>query len=393
MTAPARRWLNSALLCVLLIYAAPAWSQSVSVVPGVRVDPNNQRKPKVVGLRPAEVRRAYGFDKIPNQGAGQTIAIVSAFDTPTVESDLALFNSTFGLPACTTANGCFTKVGNPPPPDPNVFPPAVVELFQLETALDVEWAHAMAPQAKIVLVQATDAFLTNMLAAVDEAVHNQHANVVSMSWGLPETRDRSGDYQFVAPGVSFVAASGDFGNPGFWPATAAEVTAVGGTKLNTTSKGDYNNEHSWAFGGGGLSVFSFALTIQTAFTPNNPTGKRGVPDVAYNADPNTGIAVYSSPMGGWAQVGGTSVGAPHWSALIAIVNSMRVAAGKSILSGANVPLYLAAHSGGFNDVSSGPKNGTCGEMCQSGPGYDYVTGLGTPKANILIPALVNLPLP
>jgi subtilase family serine protease len=388
-----RRWLKSAFMSLLLLSAVPASAQSPSVVPGIRVDPNNQRQPKVVGLRPAEIRRAYGFNKIANQGSGQTIAIVSAFDTPTIENDLAVFSTTFALPPCTTGNGCFTKVGNPPPPDPTIFPPAVVELFQLETALDVEWAHAMAPQARIVLVQATNAFLSNMLLAVDEAVRNQHASVVSMSWGLPDTRDRSGDYQFVSPGVSFVAASGDFGHPGFWPAASADVTAVGGTKLNTTSKGDYNSEHSWADSGGGLSVFSNALTIQTAFTPNNPLGKRGVPDVAYNADPNTGVAVYSSLLGGWAQVGGTSVGAPHWSALIAIVNSIRRAAGKPILSGANVPLYLAAHSGGFNDISSGPKNGPCGAQCQAGPGYDYVTGLGSPKANVLIPALVGLSLP
>jgi subtilase family serine protease len=389
----ARGWLKSAFICLLLFSAIPAWSQTPSVVPGIRVDPNNQRRARVVGLKPAEIRRAYGFDKIANQGSGQIIAIVSAFDTPAIEKDLAVFNNTFGLAPCTTANRCFTKIGNPPPPDPNIFPPSAVELFQLETALDVQWAHAMAPQARIVLVQATNAFLTNMLAAVDEAVRNQHATVVSMSWGLPETRDRSGDYQFVFPGVSFVAASGDFGHPGLWPAAAAEVTAVGGTKLNTTSKGDYGSEHSWPDSGGGLSAFSYALAIQTAFTPQNPTGKRGIPDVAYNADPNTGIAVYSSLLGGWAQVGGTSVGAPHWSALIAIVNSMRLASGKPRLSGANVALYLAAYSGGFNDILSGPRNGTCGELCQVGPGYDYVTGLGSPKAQVLIPALANMSVP
>jgi subtilase family serine protease len=190
-----------------------------------------------------------------------------------------------------------------------------------------------------------------------------------------------------------VASAGDLGNPALWPATAADVTAVGGTKLNTTSKGDYNSEHAWGDGGGGLSVFSYALSIQTGFTPHNPDGKRGVPDVAYNGDPNTGVAVYSSAMGGWSQVGGTSVGAPHWSALIAIVNSMRVADGKPILSGANVPLYLAANSEGYNDITSGPKNGKCGVLCEAGPGYDYLSGLGSPKANVLIPALVGLTVP
>jgi len=389
----ARRWINFAFVSVLLFSAITAKAQSPSVAPAARVNPNNQGKDHVVGLSPAEIRRAYGFDQIANQGSGQTIAIVSAFDTPAVENDLALFSNTFGLPACTTANGCFTKVGTPPPPDPNVFPAALVELFQFESAHDVEWAHAMAPEARIVLVQSTNAFLVNMLAGIDEAVHNQHATVVSISWGLGETRDRSGDYQFVAPGVSFVASSGDSGHPALWPATSADVTAVGGTKLNTTSRGDYSTELSWSDSGGGLSTFVFALGIQTAFTPNNPDGKRGVPDVAYDADPNTGVAVYSSATGGWTQGGGTSVGAPPWSALIAIVNSMRVAAGKPVLSGANVPLYLAASSGGYNDVTSGPKNGKCGALCEAGPGYDYLTGLGSPKGNVLIPALVNLTLP
>jgi hypothetical protein len=141
----------------------------------------------------------------------------------------------------------------------------------------------------------------------------------------------------------------------------------------------------------------FAAPYQLLFTPTNPLGKRGMPDVAYNGDPQTGVAVYSSLYGGgagWTQVGGTSAGAPQWSALIAIVNSMRSAAGKSMLTGSSAALYGAAvtsYSEAFNDVKSGPNNGQCGPLCKVDAGYDYLTGLGTPRANALISVLVNVP--
>jgi subtilase family serine protease len=388
---------------VLLVQPLNAFSQRDRAIPSIRVNAALAAKDKVVGMTPQMVQRAYGFDQIANKGAGQTIALVVAFNNPSIESDLAVFTNASGLPACTVTSGCLQIIGNPPVPNPEVFPPSFVQFWQLEAALDVQWAHAIAPQAKKVLVQANTAFLQDLLAAVDQAV-SSGASVVSMSWGLPETRDRSigGDcvppdlpcYNFIATGVSFVAASGDTGNPALWPATSSDVTAVGGTKLNTNSKGDLQSELSWDDAGGGLSRFVFAAGYQLLFTFDNPQGRRGVPDVSYNADPATGFSVYSSTNGGWNQVGGTSAGVPQWSALIAIVNSLRTTAGKAVFTGSNPKIYAVAstaYAARFNDVINGPKNGKCGPLCKVAAGYDYLTGLGSPKANQLIPALVNLP--
>src|SRR5262245_10135091 len=395
----------SSTAIVLVMLPLNAFPQKERAVPGIRVNPANQQKDKVAGLTPQMVRRAYGFDQITNQGAGQTIAIVVAFNNPSIGEDLKVFSEASGLPACPVGpNGCLQIIGEPPVPNPAVFPPAVVQFWQLEAALDVQWAHAIAPQAKKVLVQANTAFLPDLLDAVDQAKIVSGVSVVSMSWGLPETRDRSigGDcappdlpcYDFIAPGISFVAGSGDSGNPALWPATCSDVTGVGGTKLNTNSKGDFNSELAWDDSGGSLSSFVFAAVYQLPFTPENPQGRRGVPDVAYNADPNAGFSVYSSSNGGWSQVGGTSAGVPQWSALIAIVNSLRQTAGKALFTGSNLGIYAvagAAYLTGFNDITNGPKNGKCGPLCKVGPGYDYLTGLGSPRANELIPALVNLP--
>jgi subtilase family serine protease len=393
----------SSTAIVLVMLPLNAFPQKDMAVPSIRLNPLNQKKDKVVGLTPQMVRRAYGFDQIANEGTGQTIAIVVAFNNPSIAADLEVFTKASGLPPCTVGNGCLEISGTPPVPNPAVFPPAFVQFWQLEAALDVQWAHAIAPQAKKVLVQANTAFLQDLLDAVNQA-KGSGASVVSMSWGLPETRDRSigGDcappdlpcYDFIAAGVSFVAASGDSGTPALWPATSSDVTAVGGTKLNTNSKGDFNSELSWDDSGGGLSSFVFAPVYQLPFTPENPQGRRGVPDVAYNADPNAGFSVYSSSNGGWSQVGGTSAGVPQWSALIAIVNSLRMTAGKALFTGSNSGIYAVAGTAyltRFNDITNGPKNGKCGPLCKVGPGYDYLTGLGSPKANELIPALVNLP--
>jgi subtilase family serine protease len=139
----------------------------------------------VVGHTPAQIKRAYGFDKVANEGKGQVIAIVDAFDDPKIEGDLGVFNHAFNLPACTTANGCFKKVfatgTNPGTNNPDA------SFWALEMALDVEWAHAIAPKATILLVEAASDTLDSLLAGVDVAVaSNPRPSVVSMSWGGAE---------------------------------------------------------------------------------------------------------------------------------------------------------------------------------------------------------------
>jgi subtilase family serine protease len=230
-----------------------------------------------------------------------------------------------------------------------------------------------------------------MLQGVDLAVR-MGANIVSMSWGAPEFAGETAyDGHFVAPGVTFVASSGDSGNPGFYPAASPFVTGVGGTSLNLDSNGNLLSETAWIGSGGGISSLEPNL-FQSPF--NGSTG-RGIPDVAYNADPATGFAVYDSTpyrgAGGWIQVGGTSAGPPQWSAIFAIANSMRASAVKGHLGVANVALYKAAaiaYSSDYNDVKTG-SNGTCGIVCSANSGYDFVTGLGSPQAGYLINGLQN----
>ena len=230
--------------------------------------------------------------------------------------------------------------------------------WALEESLDVEWAHAIAPGATILLVEASSASISSLLAAVDYAV-SQGASVVSMSWGsssefLGET---SFDSHFTAPGVTFTASSGDSGPGVIYPAASPYVTSVGGTTLPLDSSGNLTAaETAWSGSGGGVSVYEPTPSYQSSIG----AAGRSVPDVAYDADPNTGVAVYDSTaysgQSGWFVVGGTSAGAPQWGALAAIVNSQR----STPLGGANPALYAPPAADFRDEISPSP----------AGPGYD-----------------------
>jgi subtilase family serine protease len=267
----------------------------------------------------------------------------------------------------------------------------------VEIALDVQWAHAIAPRATILLVETPSNSLNNLLAGVDTAVRNG-ASAVSMSWTAGEFSGETGlDNHFVSNGVTFLAASGDKGTGAAYPAVSPYVVAVGGTSLALTPDGSYQNETAWSGSGGGLSTIEREPSFQAQFAiPNDPRGYRGSPDVSYNANPGTGYAVYDSVgingYSGWFQVGGTSAGSPQWAALIAIVNSLRAAARKANLTGTNTALYSLAKtapSADYYPVTQG-SNGKCGSVCTASAGYDYVTGLGTPQASAMIAALTAL---
>jgi len=375
---------------------------SASYVEGTRAPKGYARPPfhtgktsqagaAVVGMTPATVRHAYGFDSIANQGDGMVIAIVDAYDDPKIESDLGVFSSAFSLPACTTANGCFKKLyasGSKPHTDAG---------WSLEMSLDVEWAHAIAPKAKIVLVEAASSSFNDLMKAVDVAVANG-ASVVSMSFGGNEFSAEGGfDRHFSGKaGVTFVASSGDSGNGVEYPAASPYVVSVGGTTLSVDAYGNYMTETAWSGSGGGVSAVEPEPSGQATW-PIPYAGSRGVPDVSYNGDPNTGFAVYDSVtyagQSGWFQVGGTSAGAPQWAGLVAVANSLRKAAGKAALSGTYNALYTAgksAYGSDYHDVTNG-SNGSCGAVCNTAGGYDYVTGLGTPQAPNLVKGLVALP--
>jgi subtilase family serine protease len=348
-------------------------------------------KKSVTGYTPSQIRRGYGFDQIKDQGKGQTIAIAVAFDHPNIEEDLAVFDSTFDLPACTIANGCLHKVyASGLKPDTN-------SVWAFEIALNVEWAHAIAPQAKILLVEASADTLDDLLAAVDVAVASDlKPRTVSMTWGGPEfASEITEDNHFIGKDVAFFAASGDSGHGVIYPAASPYVVSVGGTTLQLDKDGNLKSEKAWSGSGGGLSSFEPEPNYQRTFPiPDNPLHMRGTPDVAYDGDPNTGVAVYDSipyqASTGWFAAGGTSVGPPQWAALFAIVNSMR--AKNSPLTAGPAILYDTAKEqpAGFRDVTQG-QNGSCQTICKAQPSYDYVTGLGSPQADNLIPDLKILP--
>ncbi len=358
--------------------------KEIDTYPPIHVKRSGTAAP--TGLLPIQIAHAYGFDKLScygskSCGSGQTIAIVDAYDDPNIESDLATFDTQFGFPSCTTANGCFTKATPQGLPVGNTG-------WALEESLDVEWAHAIAPGAKIILVEAKNSFLSSLLSAVDYAASQPNVHQVSMSWGGSEfSGESSYDYHFSVSGVSFTASSGDSGAGILYPAASPYVVSVGGTTLNVDSSGNVLSETAWSGSGGGLSSFELKPSYQSGF---NPYSGRGVPDVSYDADPNTGVPVYDSyGYGGWVQVGGTSVGAPQWATISAIVNS---GGGQlsSISFGTSTALYKAAtgpaYSANYRDITSG-SNGACGTLCTAGLGYDFVTGLGSPLTNNLIPYL------
>jgi hypothetical protein len=339
---------------------------------------------------PAQIRHAYGFDQLTNNGAGQTIAIVDAFDAPTIASDLDTFSRQFGLPTTTSGLFTFSKVfaqGSQPSANAS---------WAQETSLDVEWAHAIAPQANIMLVETASASSTNLFGGVDYAV-SHGAHIVSMSWGFNDSivgsAELGWDSHFNAPGVTFLASSGDTGSQVYYPSASPYVVSVGGTSLHLDSSGNLTSagETAWSSGGGGASVVEPEPGYQTAYGIS--LGGRGTPDVSYNADPNTGILVYDSTrylnMAGWLVAGGTSAGAPQWAGLVALVDQGRATPlSGTDLTASTSPFYTAAtapaYASNYRDITSG-SNGHTAVF-----GYDLATGVGSPLAASLVPFLTTL---
>ncbi|HVX14350.1 MAG TPA: fibronectin type III domain-containing protein [Pirellulales bacterium] len=343
---------------------------------------SNSASSAPTGLTPQQVSQAYGFNQIQfgtatsrvsGDGTGETIAIVDAYDDPNVQQDLTTFDTKFGLAAPPSFTEQF--VGGARPQGNSG--------WSEEISLDVEWAHAMAPKANLVLVEAQSASLSSLLSAVDLARNLPTVNVISMSWGSNEfSGETSYDSHFTTPsghiGITFVASSGDSGAPGVWPALSPNVLAVGGTTLHLSSSGGYGSESAWSDSGGGVSQYESEPAYQQSA---QSTGARTSPDVAYNANPSTGYSVYDSYSGDdWFTVGGTSAGAPQWSALIAIADQGRGSAGS--LANAQADIYNLP-STDFHDVTGG-SNGY-----QAGTGYDLVTGLGSPLANLVAEGLAG----
>jgi hypothetical protein len=358
-----------------------------------------QSTPGPTGYQPSQLYHAYGFDQIKfgsitGDGSGQTIGIVDAFDDPALvsssdptflTSDLHLFDVAFGLPDPPS----FSKVDQTggamyPTPDSG---------WAVEISLDVEWAHAMAPKANILLVEAKSSSWSDLDTAVGYAAKQGGACVVSMSWGgveFPGETALDGNYTTTAKNVTFLAASGDNGSTyaPIYPSVSPNVVAVGGTTIHLDRNGNLTSpESGWSGSGGGISVYESQPNYQKGVVTQSST-KRTTPDVAYDADPNTGVSVLDSYTYGsaapWQTVGGTSASSPQWAALIAIADQGRALASKSGLDGPSqtLPALYAMAQTNFNDITSG-SNGAF----SAGAGYDLVTGRGSPIAPLVAAAL------
>ncbi len=343
------------------------------------------------GLSPAQIRHAYGIDQISGNGAGETIAIVDAYNDPTVQSDLHMFDQQFGLadPTLTVVN----QTGGTSLPTANAG-------WAGEIALDVEWAHAVAPGAKILLVEANSSSLGDLFAAVKFAASQSGVAAVSMSWGTSEfSNEASYDSTFLTPsghtGVVFVGAAGDSGAPIEYPTASPNVVSVGGTTLHVDSQGNYISESAWSGGGGGISKYESQPSYQQGVVTQSTTKRTG-PDVSYDADPNTGFSVYltygNSTTKPWVQYGGTSAGSPQWAALVALADQGRAAVGEAAFTTSTfLSQIYGLSTSDLHDVSSGSTSGSTRET--AGAGYDLATGKGSPVANHLIADLIMVSLP
>ena len=335
-----------------------------------------------------------------------TIAIVDAYDDPNAQDDLNAFSLQFGLPQFNGAGPTFSKIGQTGTSALPGMAPIWDSSWELEESLDVEWAHAIAPQANIVLVEANNGTsFADIAQAVSTAANYPGVVAVSMSFSWGEfSGETTYDTYFTTPsghaGVTFLAASGDSGAMGQgyqatnpldgYPAFSRNVVAVGGTSLHITGR-SYSGETGWAGSGGGVSQLESPQPTYQSGVVTQSTTRRTGPDVSMDADPWTGVAIYDSydyPTDPWINVAGTSLAAPMWAGLIAIVAQGRaLAAGQAdSLDGATqtLPGLYSLPSADFHDITSG-NNGYA-----AGIGYDLVTGLGSPIADKLIPDMVSL---
>ena len=363
----------------------------------------------IPGLSPASVRLAYvlnlfHFGTVGGEGWGKTIAVVDAYADPTIAADLQTFDAQFGLPEAKLVQ--VNQHGGAALPGTDPMGPG--NSWAMETSLDVEWAHAAAPGATIVLVLANSDSDANLAAAVNMARNYPGVSAVSISWGSTEAKsDLNNNSAYTTPaghtGVTFVVASGDNGayDSGDlvknvdYPAASPNVLAVGGTKLMVDGAGNYLAETAWGDGarsgidggtGGGVSAYQLQPFWQKGVVTQTTT-KRALPDVSIDGDPASGVAVvdsYDSPGNPWMKIGGTSLGAPLWAGIVAIANQGRTLSGKGTLDGSQtLNAVYAAPATFFHDIVAG-NNGYAAM-----PGFDLATGRGTPMAQQLVPFMAS----
>ncbi len=308
------------------------------------------------GYFPHDLQTAYNLTTASaTKGSGITVAIVDAFDDPNAESDLQVYRSTFGLPVCSSSNGCFTKVR---------FGRRTNIAWAEEISLDVDMVSAICPNCRILLVEAKTNSIADLTTA--EQYATAHAFAVSNSWSGNEGTTAY-DSAYNVPGVAITAASGDSGynTTAQWPAILPSVTGAGGTTLSSVSP---RVESAWSGAGSGCSTIYAKPAFQSGI--NTGCAKRAQADAAADADPNTGVAVYDTfHEPGWLVFGGTSVASPILASVFALAG----------VASDNNNSHLYSHTSSLNDITSG-SNGGCGApLCTAGVGWDGPTGLGSPN--------------
>jgi subtilase family serine protease len=356
----------SAILLMLMVFAmtlpAMALAQTTewTATPQYHLWTPDISPAQISGYSPSFIQAAYN---LPSSGGSGVIAVVDAYNDPNVASDLKTFSTEWGLPAATLmVHEMSSRVASNPS-------------WAVEISLDVEWAHAIAPGATILLVEANSNSLTDLLSAVSYASSYSGVKAVSMSWGGSEfSTETSYDSYFTTPGITYFASSGDTGGAVIWPASSVNVVSVGGTTLTET--GGVYTETGWSDSGGGVSAYEAVPAYQSTLGYSY----RATPDVSYNANPNTGFAIYDSyGYSGWIVVGGTSCGSPQWAAIQDLGGSVT---SSNLYNDYSSPATYVAD---FRDITTG----TAGSNT-AGTGYDLVTGLGSPlTTNFAGPATPN----
>ena len=315
-----------------------------------------------VDFGPNDLQNAYGLPSV-TAGAGQTVAIVDANDDPNAEKDMAVYRSTFGLPACRTSNGCFKKVDQ----NGGTRYPQADQGWSGEIALDLDMVSAICPNCHILLVEANTASFGDLGASVNTAAR-LHANAISNSYGASEdgqTIQYAASY-YNHPGVIITASAGETAT--VWNASSLQNSRSRRWYI-TKSCQQHScwTESAWNGTGSGCSQYVSKPQWQT----DRGCSRRTIADISAIADPATGVAVYNTYGGyGWAVFGGTSASSPIIASTYALAgNASKVSAS-----------YLYSNTASLNPVTSG-SNGYCNVpyLCNAGVGYNGPTGLGTPN--------------
>jgi subtilase family serine protease len=325
-------------------YSLSSASANCSIAINVNVPPiSDATTPSnlLPGLHPADLQNAYA---LPSQSGGGTVAIVDAYDDPQAESDLGVYRTAYGLPPCTSSNGCFSKVNQTGTAGSYPLPNAG---WDNEISIDLDVVSAVCPNCKILLVEANSNLLSDLGAAVDTAAKLGAVAISNSYYAAEWSGETAYDAYYHHPGIAITVSSGDNAKP-YYPSTSPYVTSVGGTSLSS-SAGSWS-ESPWAYGGRGCSRYESKPLWQGS---NGCQGKRSANDVSAVADPQTGVSMYDSTAGGWLVAGGTSVGAPL------------IAAAYALSGNPQGPAYSYGHRSAFHDVAPA--------------GYDWATGLGTPN--------------